>query len=128
MMGVRTPETLWTVHKRQVINLGKLLHIVVWFIGIVLWCTDMQTLNFEYSHLFPACGTVAQVRSNGRTAAQTARLHSVYPPQFQSGICRTAHSAMKAKFLYWLTFSFRMTVQRQAGIWTSVRLQLRKFP
>jgi len=32
MMDVRTPETCWAVHKRQVIKLEKLLHLVGWFI------------------------------------------------------------------------------------------------
>jgi len=34
MTGVRTPETCWAVHKRQVNKLEKLLHLVGWFIGI----------------------------------------------------------------------------------------------
>jgi hypothetical protein len=34
MMGVRTPETCWAVHKRQVIKLEKLLHLDGWFIWI----------------------------------------------------------------------------------------------
>jgi hypothetical protein len=28
-------------------KLEKFLHLVVWFIGIVWWCTDLQTLNFK---------------------------------------------------------------------------------
>jgi len=33
-------------------KLGKLLHLVGWFIGIVWWCTDLQTLNLtEWSLL-----------------------------------------------------------------------------
>jgi hypothetical protein len=45
MMGVRTPKTCWAVHKRQVNKLEELLHLVVWFIWIERWCTDLQTLN-----------------------------------------------------------------------------------
>jgi len=44
-MGVRTPETCWAVNKHQVINWIKLLHLVGWFIWIVWWCTDLQTLK-----------------------------------------------------------------------------------
>jgi len=43
-MGMRMPETCWTVFKRQVINSRScascwLIRLKVW------WCTDLQTLN-----------------------------------------------------------------------------------
>ena len=47
MMGVTTPETCWAVHKRQVNKIEKLLHLVGWFIWIVWWCMDLQTLNLK---------------------------------------------------------------------------------
>jgi hypothetical protein len=34
MMGVRTPETCWAVQKTSSNKLGKLLHLVGWFIAI----------------------------------------------------------------------------------------------
>jgi hypothetical protein len=46
MMVVRTPETCWAVHKRQVNELEKLLHLVGWFIWILWWHMDLQTLNW----------------------------------------------------------------------------------
>jgi hypothetical protein len=55
MMGVRTPETCWTVHKRKVINL-KLLHLIGWFIWTERWCTDLQALNqFSLYDVPPTC-------------------------------------------------------------------------
>jgi hypothetical protein len=50
MMGVRTPETCWAVHKTSSNKLEKLLHLVGWFIWIVGWCTDLQTLNLKKVH------------------------------------------------------------------------------
>jgi hypothetical protein len=46
-MGGKTPETCWAVNKRQD---NKLKNIASgwWFIWIVRWCTDLQTLNFTF--------------------------------------------------------------------------------
>jgi hypothetical protein len=47
MMGGKTPETCWAVNKRQD---NKLKNVASgwWFIWIVQWCTDLQTLNFTF--------------------------------------------------------------------------------
>jgi hypothetical protein len=52
MMGVRTPETCWAVHKRQVINLRNFCNLIGWFIWNVWWCRDWQTLNILLTYLF----------------------------------------------------------------------------
>jgi hypothetical protein len=45
MMGIRMPETCWTVSKRQAINL-LLIAASSWLIYLNVWrCTDLQTLN-----------------------------------------------------------------------------------
>jgi hypothetical protein len=46
MMGARTPETCWSVNKRQ--N-NKLKIFCIWLVIFlnVRWCTDLQTLNFK---------------------------------------------------------------------------------
>ena len=38
IMGVRTLQTCWAVHKRHVKKLEKLLHLVGWFIWIINQC------------------------------------------------------------------------------------------
>jgi hypothetical protein len=47
MMGGKTSETCWAVNKRQD-NKLKNCYIRLWFIWIVRWCTDLQTLNFTF--------------------------------------------------------------------------------
>ena len=47
MMGGKTPKTCWAVNKRQD-NKLKSVTLGWWFILIVRWCTDLQTLNFTY--------------------------------------------------------------------------------
>jgi len=44
MMGGKTPETCWAVNKRQE-NKLKIVTSGWWFILIVRWCTNLQTLN-----------------------------------------------------------------------------------
>ena len=44
-MGGKTPETCWAVNKLQDNN-WKIIASGWWFIWIVQWCTDLQTLNF----------------------------------------------------------------------------------
>ena len=45
MMGIRMPETCWTVFKRQALNL-YLISASSWLIHLnVLRCTELQTLN-----------------------------------------------------------------------------------
>jgi hypothetical protein len=46
-MGGKTPETCWAVNKRQDIN-WKIVASGWWFIWIVGWCKDLQTLNFTF--------------------------------------------------------------------------------
>jgi len=46
MMGMRTPETRCAVNKRQDNKTGEIPASSWWFIWIVWWCTDLQTLNF----------------------------------------------------------------------------------
>jgi hypothetical protein len=48
MMGGKTPETCWAVNKRQD-NKLKIVTSGWWFIWIVRWCTDLQTLNFTFT-------------------------------------------------------------------------------
>ena len=45
MMGGKTPETCWAVNKRQDNN-WKTVASGWWFIWIVQWCKDLQTLTF----------------------------------------------------------------------------------
>jgi hypothetical protein len=47
MMGGKTPETCWAVNKPQD---NKLKNVASgwWFIWIVRWCTDLQTLNYTF--------------------------------------------------------------------------------
>jgi hypothetical protein len=40
MMGVRTPETCWAVHKRQVINLRN---FCIWLVDLFEMCGDART-------------------------------------------------------------------------------------
>ena len=49
MMGGKTPETCWAVNKRQD-NKLKIVSLGWWFIWIVRWCTDLQTLNFTLKY------------------------------------------------------------------------------
>jgi hypothetical protein len=46
MMGVRILKTYSAINKRQDNKLEKFLNIVGWFIWIIWWCTDLQTLKF----------------------------------------------------------------------------------
>jgi hypothetical protein len=47
MIGGKTPETCWAVNKRQD-NKLKNCCIRLWFIWIVRWCTDLQTLHLTF--------------------------------------------------------------------------------
>ena len=47
MMGGKTPETCWVVKKVRIIN-WKIVASGWWFIWIVRWCTDLQTLNSTF--------------------------------------------------------------------------------
>jgi hypothetical protein len=48
MMGAEAPETCWATHKRQVINLSNCcIWLVVWFIWLVWWRTDLPMSNTQ---------------------------------------------------------------------------------
>ena len=51
MMGGKMPETCWAVNKVRIIN-WKTVASGWWFIWIVRWCTDLQTLNFTFKFLY----------------------------------------------------------------------------
>jgi len=49
MMGMRMPETCWAVNRRQDNKTGEIVASSGWFIWIVWWCTDLQTLDSSHS-------------------------------------------------------------------------------
>jgi hypothetical protein len=50
VMGGKTPEICWAVNKIRLIN-WKIVASGWWFIWIVRWCTDLQTLKKAYNCL-----------------------------------------------------------------------------
>ena len=51
MVGGKTPDTCWAVKKFRIIN-WKIVVSGWWFIWIVRWCIDLQTLNLKKVQLF----------------------------------------------------------------------------
>jgi hypothetical protein len=90
MMDEDLPETCWATHKRPNNKLVKLMHLVIWFIWIVWWCTDLRTsiIFFEVTYLtlrrrqtFEVEGSksktlVGYVLGNGRNSSREKKLAS----------------------------------------------------
>ena len=49
MMGGVSPKTCWASYKHGIINFDTLLHLVGFYMWIILWCTDPRTSNILFS-------------------------------------------------------------------------------